>query len=129
MPSNPSSTGARGGSARRYYACVFLSCHFFSLPSQNHLKFTLANRFRTSTPSSNPSTPNHDNTQSSSSFSSKSVEQRDLAAHRINEYVMNREHAHVQHRHASSQQAIRTHTNTMGAYLGAFDDSMNQGGD
>jgi hypothetical protein len=100
----------------------------FSLSSLNHLNFTLANRVQTSTPSSSPSTPIHDNSKNSSSSSSISVESGDLAAYRINEYVTNPEHAHVQHRHASSQQAIRTHTNTMGSYLAAFDDTMNQGG-
>jgi hypothetical protein len=56
------------------------------------------------------------------------MEKRGLAAHRINDYVTNPEHAHVQHRHASSQQAIRTHTSTMGSYLAAFDSNINQGG-
>jgi len=72
--------------------------------------------------------PSHNNRQSSSLLSSTTCEKRDLAAYRINEYVTNPEHAHVQHRHASSQQAIRTHTNTMGSYLAAFDDTMSEGG-
>jgi hypothetical protein len=100
----------------------------FSLPSQTHLKCTLANWFNTSTPSTNSSKPSHNNIQSNSLSSSTSFEKRDLAAYRINEYVTNREHACVQHRHASSQQAIRTHINTMGTYLTAFDDTMEQGG-
>jgi hypothetical protein len=65
--------------------------------------------------------------QSSSLSSPTTCEKRGLAAYRINEYVTNPEHAYVQHRHASSQQAIRTHTNTMGSYLAYFDDTMNQG--
>jgi hypothetical protein len=128
MTSNTSSTEAINGSVGRYYACAFLSCHhilYFRRITSNVLP---ANRLHTSTPSSNSTTPIHDDTQNSSSSSSKSVEKRDLAAYRINEYVTNSEHAHIQHRHASSQQAIRTHTNTMGSYVAAFDDTMNQGG-
>jgi hypothetical protein len=128
MHSNQYSTAATNGSAGRYHACIFLFLHSSPYLPLNHLNFTLANKLHASTPSSNVSTPIHDNSQNSSSSSSTSVEKGDLAASRINEYVTNPEHAHVQHRHASSQQAIRTHTNTMGSYLAAFNDTMNQGG-
>jgi len=40
---------------------------------------------------------------------------------------MNPEHSHIQHRHASPQQAIRIHINSMGSYLASFDDTMRQG--
>jgi hypothetical protein len=116
-----------GGIMLAHFFLDIISFTFAKSPQR--LKCTLANMLHTSTLSSNSITPNNDESKSSSSFSSKSVEKRDLAAYRINEYVTNPEHAHVQHRHASSQQAIRTHTNTMGSYLAAFDDSMNQGGD
>jgi hypothetical protein len=66
------------------------------------------------------SSPSH----KSSTFSQ--AEQRSLAAYRVHQFLSNPEHYHVQHRHASSQEGIRAHTNIIESRLKAFDDTMKQ---
>ena len=62
--------------------------------------------------------------QSTSSSSSTSAEQKSLSANRIAAYV--NDPTQAQHTHASSQEAMQAHTNSMASYLEAFDAKMRQ---
>jgi hypothetical protein len=71
-------------------------------------------------------TPCHSSSTSSSTTTTTTTEQATLSTLRITAYVSNPAHSHTQHRHASIQQAIATHTAAMKAYLEVFDATMAQ---
>jgi hypothetical protein len=111
MAPNPSSTCATNGSVTGY----LVSCFSFHLQGETSF---LPPHFVTDAALSRSLPPK--------SSTSTAADQLNLVAHRIGDYITNLEHSHVQHRHASKQQAVRTHTDAMASYLEAFDEVMGQ---
>jgi len=127
MSSNPSSTCATYGSARRCVPIAYLLPFSPTSPRESPSlpTFSLADKACSSRPSGNPSTQKHVNSHSASaSTSTHRIEQCNLSAYRINDYVTDPGQSHVQHRHTSSQEAMETHATAMRSFLEAFDATM-----